>query len=165
MGWTKRQLIEDMFGELALAGYDFDLSPEEMQAALRRMDTMIATWSSQGVNIGYAFGLTPTDTDLDQDAGVPLGAVEAIVLNGAIRIAASKGKTLARSTVASAKIAYDALISVMARAEIQEQQLGATVPRGAGNKPFRRYVGPFMLPPDEGPLTQAADGGLTFNGN
>lgn len=165
MGWTKRQLIEDAFGELALAGYDFDLSPEEMQAALRRMDTMLATWSSVGVNIGYRFGLTPADTDLDQDAGIPLAAVEAVYLNLSARIAGSKGKTMPRTTLFNAKSAYDALISVMARAEIEEQQLDSTVPRGAGNKPFRRFVGPFMSPPDEGPLTLAADGGLTFNGN
>lgn len=165
MGWTKRELIEDMFGELALAGYDFDLSPEEMQAALRRMDTMLATWSSVGVNIGYAFGLTPSDSDLDQDSGVSLGAVEAIVLNGAIRIAGSKGKSLARSTIGSAKAAYDSLLSVMARAELEETQLDRNTPLGAGNKPFRGYSRPYVSIPDEGPLTLAGDGGLTLNGN
>lgn len=165
MGWTKRQLIEDAFGELALAGYDFDLSPEEMQAALRRMDTMLATWSSTGINIGYRFGLTPTDSDLDQDAGVALTTVEAIYLNLAARIAGSKGKTMPRTTLFNAKAAYDALVSVVANAEAQEQQLDGTVPRGAGNKPFRQYTRPFMPQPDEGPLTIAGDGGLTFNGN
>jgi hypothetical protein len=30
MGWTKRALVTEAFGELALAGYDFDLSPEEL---------------------------------------------------------------------------------------------------------------------------------------
>lgn len=165
MGWTKRQVIEDMYGELALAGYDFDLSPEEMQAALRRMDAMLATWSSMGINIGYAFGLTPTDSDLDQDAGIPLTAVEAVVLNGAARIAGSKGKTMPRTTLFNAKAAYDALVSVVAKAEAEEQQLDRAVPRGAGNKAFRRFSRPFMPLPDEGPLTLAADGGLTFNGN
>lgn len=165
MGWTKRQLIEDAFGELALAGYDFDLSPEEMQAGLRRLDTMLATWASAGVNIGYAFGLTPTDSDLDQDAGIPLQAVEAVYLNLAARIAGSKGKTMPRTTLFNAKGAYDALVSVIARGAIEEQQLDNTVPRGAGNKPYRRYFGPFVPPPDEGPLTASSDGGLTFNGN
>lgn len=165
MGWTKRQLIEDAFGELALAGYDFDLSPEEMQAALRRMDTMLATWSSTGINIGYAFGLTPTDSDLDQDAGIQLTAVEAVYLNLAARIAGSKGKAMPRTTLFNAKAAYDALMLGAAQAEAQEQQLDSTVPRGAGNKPFRQYTRPFMPQPDQGPLTQAADGGLTFNGN
>lgn len=165
MGWTKRQLIEDAFGELALASYDFDLSPEEVQAALRRMDTMLATWSSLGVNIGYRFGLTPTDSDIDQDAGIPLTAVEAVYLNLAARIAGGKGKTLPRTTLFNAKAAYDALLSAMARAEMEEQQLDNTVPRGAGNKPFRQQIRPYMPQPDEGALTLADDGGLTFNGN
>lgn len=164
MAWSKRELVEDMYAELALAGYAFDLPPEEMQAGLRRMDTMLATWASLGIDIGYAFGLTPSDTSLDQDSGLPLAAVEAVVLNGAIRLAAGKGKTLARSTAAAAKAAYDSLVLGCANAQMQEQQLDSTVPRGAGNKPFRAYTRPFMPTPDEGALVLGADGGLTFDG-
>ena len=43
--WTKTLLIEEAFGELALAGYVYDLRPEEMQAAGRRLETMMATWA------------------------------------------------------------------------------------------------------------------------
>lgn len=161
MSWTKRQLVTAAFNELALADYDFDLSPEEEQAALVKLDTMMATWSAQDIDIGYAFGLSPDDTDLDQDSGLPLVAVEAVYLRLAIAIAGSKGKTVANTTKAGAKGAYDALLSYVAHQQLREQQLPSTLPRGAGDKPWR-IDQPFMRKPDTSPLQIADDGGLAF---
>lgn len=164
MGWTKRQLIEDAFGELALAGYVFDLSPEELQAALRRLDTMMATWGSQGLQLGHAASATPDGSDLDQDSGIPLEAVEAVYMGLAVRLAASKGKALASSTLRTAKAAFDALMSRAASADVQEQQLASGTPRGAGRKPWRTIHRPFVPTPDVSPLQGSTDGGLTFTG-
>lgn len=165
MAWTKRQLVEDVFGELALAGWAFDRSPEEDQAAVRKVDTMLGTWLAQGINLGYVFGTSPTDTDLDTDSGLPVYAIEAVVLNGAIRVAAGKGKALAASTKASAKQAYDAVLIVQAHAQVQEQQRPSTMPIGAGVKPWRSTgQQPFVTPPNTDPLTLGADGGLVFSG-
>lgn len=160
MGWTKRQIIEDAYGELAIAGYVFEKSPEEMQAALRRLDTMMAEWAARDINVGYAFGLTPDDTDLDQDSGVPLIAVGAMRQKLAIAIAASKGKGLAPSTHRTAKSAFDALLSAVATQQVRQQQLPNTLPRGAGNKPFRHMAGPFFRPRDVSPLSDGPDGCL-----
>ena len=43
MGWTKRQLVDDAFGTIGLSGYVFNLSPDQKQAALRKLDAMRAT--------------------------------------------------------------------------------------------------------------------------
>ena len=83
MSWTKRQLVSEAFAELALAGYVFDIAPEEEQAALRRLDTLMATWSGQGVQVGYAIGLTPQSSNIDDDSGLPLVAVEAVAVTSA----------------------------------------------------------------------------------
>lgn len=164
MGWTKRQLVEEAFGELALAGYDFDLQPEEMQTGLRRLDTLMATWSGLGLQIGYSFGTTPTDSDLDQDAGLPLVAVEAVYLALAIRIAAGKGKVLSTSTKSAAKTAYDALVSYVASDQVMQQQPRADTPLGAGAKTWRTFRRPFVSTPDTSPLQVDDDGGLDFTG-
>lgn len=164
MSWTKRQLIAEAFAELALAGYAFDIDPEEEQGALRRLDTMMATWGSQGLQLGYAFGTSPDDSDLDQAAGIPLEAVEAVYLALAIRIAAGKGKTLAATTTRTAKAAFDALMSRAASAQVQEQQLASGTPRGAGRKPWRTVNAPFVPIPNVDPLQNTTDGGLNFSG-
>lgn len=164
MSWSKRQIITEAFGELALASYDFDLSPEEMQAALRRLDSMMATWGSQGLQLGYNLGTSPDDTDLDQDSGIPLEAVEATFLGLAVRIAGSKGKAVSTTTSRTAKAAFDALMSRVASAQIQEQQLASGTPRGAGRKPWRTVNQPFVPIPNVAPLQNTTDSGLDFTG-
>ena len=164
MGWTKRQIVEQAFGELALASYDFDLSPEEMQAALVKLDTMMATWGSQGIQIGYALGITPDDTDPDQDSGLPLEAVESVYMGLAVRIAASKGKALPTSTKATARDAYDALMARAASNAVQQQQFAQGTPTGAGRKTWRSFNRPFTPTPNTDPLQNSDDGGLDFTG-
>lgn len=164
MGWSKRDLVGEAYAELALAGYEFDLHPEELQFGLRRLDTLMATWMAQGLQLGYAFGTTPADTDLDQDSGLPLIAVGAVYFALAINIAAGKGKSLLGSTKAGAKTAYDALVSNVASQQAQEQQFRDGTPRGAGSKPWRTANQPFVQKPDTSPLQIADDGGLDFTG-
>lgn len=164
MGWTKRDLVGEAFGELALAGYDFDLQPEELQWGLRRMDTMMASWLADSIDVGYNFGTSPSDTDLDQDSGLQLFAVEAVYLHLAIRLAAGKGKAVNGSTKATAKAAYDSLISRLASEQVQPQQVRANTPRGSGSKGWRLTNQPFVTSPDASPLQVADDGGLNFTG-
>lgn len=162
MGWTKRQIVEDAYAELALANYDFDLSPEEEQFALRKLDTMMAEWSAIDINLGYAFGLTPTDTDLDQDSGLPLFAISSVYLKLAINILSSKGKATPPATVLNALAAYDAMLARVALMQVRRQQLPNTLPRGAGSKPWRTNNRPFMPTPDLSPTRDTPDGQIDF---
>lgn len=164
MSWTKRQLVNEAYAELALAGYDFDLSPEEMQSGLRRLDAMMATWVGNGVQVGYAMAGSQDDSGLDQDSGVQMIGTEAVFLNLSCRIAASKGKAIAGSTIRSAKQAYDALVSSIAKSQVQEQQLAAGTPRGQGHKPWRTINSPYVQQPNASALRTGGDGGLDFTG-
>lgn len=138
MGWTKREIISDAYAELALAGFDFDLTADEMQFGLRRLDTLLATWSNLGIRIGYAFGPSADGSTLDQDSGLPLNAMEAVIPALAIRIAGSKGKAVPATTARSAKFAYDALLANLAKESVRPVQLAQSF-AGAGNK-YRTYT-------------------------
>ena len=164
MAWTKRALIEAAYAELALASYDFDLSPEEMLAGLRRLDSMMATWAGQGVQVGYVLGTSPDAGSIDDDSGLQSVANEAVYMSLACRIAAGKGKVLAPSTLRNAKQAYDSLLSHLASQQVQRQQLPSGTPLGAGNKPWRMTTRPFVSRPDTGPLRTDGDGGLDLTG-
>lgn len=135
MGWTKQQLIEHAFEELALAGYVFDLGPDELQSALRRLDAMMAAWSGVAIAIGYSVPASPAISKLDDDSGLPDGAGEAVFMNLAVRLAASRGKALSAQTLVAAKRGYDALLAVAA-APTAQQASGLPL-TGAGNKPWR----------------------------
>lgn len=159
MGWTKRQFVTQAFEEIGLATYVFDLSPEQLQSGLRRLDSMMATWNTKGIRLGYPLPSSPQFSDLDAESEVPDSANEAIYLNLAIRIAPSFGKTPSVDTKATAKAAYDNLLSVAAMPV--EMQLPGTLPVGAGNKPWN-IDQPFVNPPVD-PLLAGQDGEIQFN--
>jgi P22 tail accessory factor len=156
--WSKGQLVDDAFGEIALANSTFDIDPDERQMALRRLEAMMATWEGKGIRIGYAFAPDPSSIDASQPSGLQDTAVETVFLNLAKRLAAGFGKQLLPSTLSNAKEGYDTLL--WAAAMPAEQQLPNTLPRGAGNKPWRLNDRPFMPRPDPSPLGNTPGGDL-----
>lgn len=152
---TKRQLCEDAFAELALAGHAFDLAPEDMQTALRRLDMMLARWDGEGITLGYALPDPLFGSELDDESGVPDAAVETVVANLAVRLAAHYGRQVAPQTALTAKQGYDELVGKAVRP--RPQQMPADLPRGAGNRHTNPW-NPFFPPPDTGPL-QTGEGG------
>jgi hypothetical protein len=135
MSWTKRQLIEQAFEIIGMASYTYDLQPEQLQSAMRQLDTMMATWNNKGVQLGYPIPSTPENADLDDETNVPDRANEAIYMNLAIRIAPNYGKQVMRELKQAAFYAYQGLLSVATFP--QEMQYPETLPTGAGNKPHR----------------------------
>lgn len=160
MSWTKREVVQNAFEEVGLASYAFDLQPEQMQAGLRRLDNMMATWNSRGLRIGYPLTDSPAGSDLDQDTNVTDEAIEAIVSNLALRLAPILGKTVSPDTKATARSAYMALLS--RRSTIPERLIDVNaVPAGAGTKYWRVNGDPFLQREDRG-LTVGPDATLDF---
>jgi hypothetical protein len=146
--WTKQQIIAKAFAELALAGYVYDLDPEQLEDALQTMDAMLAEWTTFGVNIGYLLPATPDDSSLDDPSGLPDSANRAVYLNLAVTLAAGRGKTLTTETRAAAARGYHQLLAAAARAVARQAPMPNTMPRGAGNKPWRG-LSPFFTGPAE----------------
>ena len=156
MAYTKRDIVEQAFEEIGLASYVFDMQPQQLDSALRRLDAMMATWNAKGIRLGYPLPSSPADSDLDQDTGVPDNAIEAMILNLAVRVAPGFGKTVSPDTKGNAKRAYNELLANSAMP--LEMQLGnETIPSGAGNKGWRYYNNPFLRAPQD-PLQVGSDG-------
>lgn len=150
--WTKEQIVLEAFNEIGL-GSTFNVGPEEREGALRRLDSMMATWEGKGIRIGYLMPVDAAESELDSPSGLPDGAHETVFLNLAIRLAPGYGKTLTPDTRASAKSGYDALLAKAAfPLEMQPQN---NLPRGAGHK--RRTLSPFMPTPADPLLAAQAE--------
>jgi len=151
MGWTKRQFIAQAYEEIGLANYVFDIQPEQEMSALRRLDSMMAAWNAKRIRIGYLMSTSADGSDLDQDAGVPDSANEAIYTNLALKIAGSVGKAPAQQLVMTARDTYDALLAIAAQP--RERRLDWMV-SGAGNKSITdqnfiySQTDPLMVGPD-----------------
>lgn len=145
MGWTKAQLVDEAFSEIALQGYIFDIGPESREGGLRRLDSMMAKWNAKGIRLGYALPSSPSTSNIDDESGIPDSAYEAVFMNLAISIASGHGKTLSQDT---RNIARDGYETLMSRAVFPpQQQLPNTLPRGAGNKPWRMNNSSFFPRP------------------
>lgn len=162
MSWTKRQLIEQAFEEIGLAAYVFDLTPEQLQSAMHRMDSMVATWMTKNILLGYPVPVNPQGSDLDEESNIPDTAVDAVYQNLAIRLAPSFGKQASPDLRISAKAAYDALL--IAAAFPREMQYDSSLPLGAGNKPTM-IDQVFVAPPNDDPLQIGNNGQLIFAGD
>ena len=159
MGYTKRQFVTAAFEEIGLADYVFDLQPEQLESALRRLDAMMMEWNAQGVRLGYPIASSPQDADLDTDTFTPDSAWEAVITNLAIRIAPGYGKTVSPDTKAMAKNAYNILLQ---RATFPlEKQLPETMPIGQGNKPWR-WDNAYVYSPVD-PVDAGSDGPIEWS--
>jgi hypothetical protein len=158
--WTKRELVLQAFGELALYGYEFELTPEEMQTGLVKTDSMLAEWQARGINIGYALPASQNASDLDDASGIPDWCNTAVFLNAALRLAGGFGKTVPQELKVAAKQAFDVLL--WSAAYPRQQQYPSTLPVGAGNKPWRYINRPFMPTPDTSPVQTSQSGNLDF---
>lgn len=161
MSWTKRELILQAFDEIGLASYVFDLTTDQLQSALRRLDAMMAGWETNSIRVNYNLPSTPSASNIDDDSGLPDAAIEAVYLNLALRIAPSYGKAVSPETKQFADMAYNNLAN-QCIPPVPELQFPHTMPRGAGNKPWRYRINPFMDRPTD-PVTVGNDSELTFN--
>lgn len=158
MGYTRRQFVNAAFEEIGMAAYTFDLTPDMLQSAGRRLDAMMADWNARGIRLGYPIPSTPEGNDLDTETGVPDMAYRATIANLAVEIAGGYGKTPSPSTQRAAKSGLNSLlIHFSAPLERQLQQL----PAGAGNKPW--IGGDPFLPAPVDPLVAGPDGPLEYN--
>lgn len=160
MGWTKRDFIKQAFEEIGLASYVYDLTTDQLQSALRRLDAMIAGWNSNGVRIGYPLSDSPNSSNIDADTGVPDFACEAIYLGLAMRLAPAFGKTVSAETKQLADMAYNNMANQVSL-PIMERQLPQTMPRGQGTKPWRNFNNPFVYAPTKDVLA-GGDGEISL---
>ena len=159
MSWTKRQYIVQAFEEIGLASYVYDLQPEQLQSAARRLDAMMAMWNGRGIRLGYPIPSSPEDTDLDQETGVPDSANEAVYLNLGVKLGPGFGKAVPMETKVAAKDAYNVVLARATKPPVM--QLPKTMIRGAGQKPWRFNSDPFIDPPTD-PLKAGDDSVLDF---
>lgn len=158
MGYSKRQYVEAAFEEIGMANYVFDLQPEQLESAMRRLDAMMAEWNAKGIRLGYPMPSSPQQSDLDEQTYVPDSANQAIITNLAMRIAPSYGKQVMAGTMATAKSSYNTILSKATFPT--EKQFPDTLPSGAGNKPWMYDV---FLPGPEEQVLVGQDGPIELN--
>jgi hypothetical protein len=146
MGWTKHQIIDEAFEEIGLAAHAYDISPEERESALRKLDAMMANWNLRGIKIGYVTTSEPEDSDPDTDAGISDMAIEAVYKNLAVRLGPSFGKIISQETKKDARRSYNALLAQSAK---PDEMVITNLPSGAGRRGLAGNFRNFLPEPKE----------------
>jgi hypothetical protein len=133
VGYTKAQIVSQALGRLGIADYEFDITAEEIASGVNRLEQMMALWNSKGLRIPYVPGNDP-----GQDANISMAAMEAVVANLAIRLAASYGKQVSLEVMSQAKTALDSLMRV---SSWPVERPMYHYPKGAG---YKNYTDPFF---------------------
>lgn len=145
MQWTKKLLIDQVFAELGLPVYTFDIQPEQRQSVLVSMESLVAHWESKSIWLQYDYGV-----DESADSGISDQSALGLIANVAVRVAPQFGKTLPAETLAMATEAYENFAA--AAAMPLPSQMPGTMPRGAGHKYWRGWQRPFLKAPDAGSI-------------
>ena len=161
MSWTKKQLIEGALEEIGIASYTYDIQPEQLESALRRLDAMMGEWSIQGIRIGYPIS-TIAKSSLTQDSGIPNSATETVLTNLAIKLAPSYGKMATRETKISAKKGYSTLQMKALADQPHNKSFPHSLPIGAGNKRYNNNNQVFF-PTPANPVDVGPDSILDLN--
>ncbi|MBB4857008.1 hypothetical protein HNO88_000305 [Novosphingobium chloroacetimidivorans] len=129
---TKRQLIEQMFVECGVNGWEYDIQPEEKQKALTRLDALMAELAGRGMALGYNAPDEIGGGDLDDELGVPDQAFYGLAVLGAERLSPTMGKTQSVATRQALTAAMKAVRSA-ALVLVPDQAVG-NMRVGSGNR-------------------------------
>jgi len=161
MGWLKQELVKKAFEKIGLADYVFDLQPEQLQAAVVELDTMISAWNLSGIRLSYPLPSTPAGSNPTDDSNLPDMAVKAVYENLALALASNLGRPVMPELVRSAAQGKQALLAH--GAQPAKLLLPRQMPAGAGHKTWRGQPGrPFLDNNDDDTISTGNDGEFPF---
>ena len=135
-GPLKRDIVQLAFEECGQAGYEFELSAEEYDSALRRLNAMLSEWqAANGIALGYNFPAYGNGS-ADDESGIPPAAVQAVALGLAMRLAPTIGKAMPPESKAALAASMSNLRSTYT--VVPTMGFGRNTVRGAGNRYYSR---------------------------
>lgn len=140
---TKQQLVDAAYNDVALNGWELDITPEEKDTALTRLDTLMWELFGRGLDLGYNFPTGIGAGNLSDDLGVPDQAFNGLSILLARKLCPTMGKKLSQE---SREAVDDGMKAVRSAAinPVPFMQLPKGTPLGSGGKPWTtRY--PFAM--------------------
>ena len=140
---TKRQIIEMAYEECSLAGYEFNVTPEELFSGLRKLDALMAQWRESSKDLNYNFPAKFGDGDLEDYSGIPDAAINGAAISLAMALAPAMGKQMSAESRGRLSKAMT-VISALGAQRVGQGWSRSTV-AGAGNRRWGlNYGSPFM---------------------
>ena len=140
---TKRQLVEQMFNECAINGWEYDITADEKDVALTRLDMLMWELRGRDIDVGYNFPQGVGQGDLDDVLGCPDMAFYGLAVLGAERLCPTMGKTQSKESRVALNSAMKAVRASCASLA-PTARLASGTPIGSGNKPWASQY-PYVM--------------------
>ena len=124
---TAKSVIDDTMQEILVAASEQDIQAVDFATAVRYMNRMMSTFDAEGISLGYTQVVNASDA-----ITIPLGAIEGLIFNLALRLTTSYDIPVAGTLAINAKEGKAAMrnLSVF----IQPTAYPCTLPIGSGNE-------------------------------
>jgi hypothetical protein len=148
---TAQSVIDDTMQEILVSASEQSLEAVDFATAMRYMNRMMATFDAEGIALGY------TQVTKASDAiTIPLGAIEGLIFNLALRLTTSYDIQVAGTLAINAREGKQAMrkLSIFVR----PTSFPCTLPIGSGNEQTNTFNNrKFYNCPEDEILTEQND--------
>lgn len=148
---SKIEIVADAYSQLRISGLTVDPEPEDVELALRRLETMMADYAeARNICIGYNFEAVPNP---GTPTGVSWSHKHMMATNLAVRLIPDFNKAVPQTLLDQASAAFSDTSAIAARQTTQQVNYPRRMPRGGANSlrlnRWQRYFREEQLPPNE----------------
>ena len=101
---TALSIIEDSYGEIRVKKAGIDLTEDEIDTAIRKLNRLMVEWDSIGIHLGFR-----KVSDSGEDTGIPDWAENATITTLAMRLASTFGKAVADELNLAQRISFKSM--------------------------------------------------------
>lgn len=127
---TKIDVVNDSYSQMRISGLTVQASPEDIELAVIRLESMMHEIFFRNINVGYNFEESPDPNSL---TNVEPYAWQMMSTNLAVRLIPDFNKAVPPTLIAKADASLSTVSSITARNYIQEVQYPRRHARGSGN--------------------------------
>lgn len=128
-----------MFVECGLNGWEYDITPEEKDRALTRLDAFMWELKGRGIDVAYNFPAEIGSGDLDDALGCPNEAFYGLATLGGERLSPSMGKTQSKESRIALHNAMKAVRAVSVN-QVPTITQPLDTQLGSGRRYYRRSI-------------------------
>lgn len=124
---TAQSLVSDILREIYVQANEQDIPAVEFETCLRYLNRMMAEFDADGIKLGWTILSNPADV-----ATVPMGAINGIIFNAALRVANQYDVEVGPLLAINAERGLETMRKL--GVSIPKQSFPSTLPIGSGNE-------------------------------
>lgn len=149
MEQLKVNVISDAYSKLRISGLTVLPTPEDLELALSRLESMMAELDVRGISLNYNF---EDDPDPNSLTNIPKFSFDGISSQLALRLVPDFNKVVPMQLMAMASASMSAISGKVAKDRLRQVQYPTRMPIGSGNRfwpRWSRFYYPTPIPPVE----------------